>query len=496
MKRYIIAFLALTFLTGCGQKDKDTVEQPSKFVVTQSVAKDDVVTGYDYIGVVKAKDTKNYSFLMAGKIQEICVEKGQSFKKGDVLAKLDATTLKYSSDINSNSTNQAQAGMEKAADTYDTNISNTEKNIATLQTGIDAGQQGIDAAQGRIATGQKEIEAGEKGIAALETALIAAQTNLDAGQEALNTLKNQLDAAREINKAGGLADLDLEALETQYTQKLAEYDASKAKYDGSKAELEQKRAALESSRAELKQNQAAIEKSKAELATLKTQKITAEKTLQNLKVSKEKDLKSAKATVDSAKTNESITRKNINDTVINATADGYVMELPFKTGEVVAAGYPVVVAKSKELVVTIGVSDKEYPNINLGQKAVINGEIIGKVETIAQYPNEDTRTYAVDILIPEGKLTIGETVNAKVVTGTDIGCYVPINSVFNMDGVDYVYVVNENNKVHRKQIIKGDILGDKVQIKIDDPTAVVVTEGIKSLRENDTVTLEGRKDEK
>ncbi len=463
-KRYILALLMITFLAGCGaDKDKNAEVKTAKTVRTQSVAQENVTTGYDYIGVVKAKDTKNYSFLMAGKISEICVEKGQEFKKGQILAKLDSTTLKYSSNINSNSTEQAQAAKDKINDTYNTNIVNAQNNINTLQISIEAGEKGIAA--------------GEKGIAALETGLVATKTNLDAAQKSLNTAKEQLDAAQAVHDAGGIADLDLQAMIDQYDTKCAEYDAAQAKYEGNKAELE-------SSKAEL-------EKSKAEVESLRTQKTNALKSLENLKVSRQKDLDSASATVNSAKTNQSITQKNINDTVVKAEADGYVMELPYKEGEVIAAGYPVVVAKSKELVVTVGVSDKEYANVKLGQKAVINGSISGTVSLISQYPDEKTRTYAVDVAIPNSNLTIGETVNVKLVTGASAGCYVPITAVFNIDGVDYVYAVNSESRVHRKQVVLGDILGDRVQIQIDDPSAVVVTEGVKTLRENDAVKLEG-----
>lgn len=447
-KRYMLAVLILALTAGCSNNGNEE-KQSAKIVKTQSVAQESVTIGYDYIGIIKAKDTKNYSFLMAGKISEICVEKGQAFKKGDILAKLDTTTLQYSSNINNNSIAQAQATLDKTIDTYDTNIANTQNSINTLQT---------------------SIEAGEKGIAALETALAATQTNLDAAKDSLDTAYTQLEAARAVNEVGGLADLDLDALEKEYNAKAAEYEASQAKFEGSKAELE---------------------KSKAELESLRTEKANAEKSLQNLRVSKSKDVAAAKAVVDSSKQSGNITNKNINDAAVTADADGYVMELPFKVGEVISAGYPVVVAKSKELVVTVGASDREYPNIKLGQKAVINGSIGGSVTTIAQYPDEGTRTYAVDISIPDGDFTIGETVNVKIVTGDTAGCYVPINSVVNIDGVDYVYVVNSENKIHRKQIILGDILGDKVQIQIDDPAAIVVTEGVKNLRENDTVQMEG-----
>lgn len=452
MKKRVFSILLtlslISGLCGCGKEEAATAEIVPKIVKTQSVAEESVTTGYSYLGIVKAKETKNYSFLAAGKIAEICVEKGQEFKTGDVLARLDTTSMEYQESIGQNTKTQAEATLQKTISTYDTNISNTKSQIETLD---------------------KAIAAGEKGIEALEVGLSAELQNIEAGETALGTLKSELDAAREINAVGGFADKDLEQLEATYKTKSAELEAARATHEGNKATLESKKAELEASKAK---------------------KSEAEKSLDNLYTSKSKDVATAQASVNSASTSNDIVRKNINDATIKADSDGYVMELPFKEGEVISAGYPVVVAKSRELVVTVGASDAEYKNIGVGGVALINGKAVGTIETIAQYPDETTRTYAVDIAI-EGEYTIGETVDVKIITGNASGCYVPIDAIFNSDGVDYVYAVNSENRVYKKQVILGEFSGDKVEVQIDDPNAVVVTEGIKNLRENDIVSMEG-----
>lgn len=444
----ILALAFISGLMGCGKEETTEVMATPKIVRTQAVAEESITTGYSYLGIVKAKETKNYSFLASGKIDEICVEKGQQFKKGDVLARLDTTNMEYNASIGENTKAQANATLQKTISTYDTNISNAKSQIETLD---------------------KTIAAGEKGIEALEIGLDAEVQNIEAGETALNTLKGELDAAREINAVGGFSDKDLEQLESTYKTNVAQIEASKATHEGNKATLESK---------------------KAELEAYKAQKREAEKTLDNLYTSKAKDVAAAQASVNSASISNDIVNKNINDAVIKADSDGYVMELPYKEGEVISAGYPVVVAKSRELVVTIGASDAEYKNIKAGGSALINGKAVGTIDTIAQYPDEKTRTYAVDIAI-NGEYTIGETVDVKVITGNASGCYVPIDAVFNKDGVDYVYAVNSENRVYKKQVILGGFDGDKVEVQIDDSSAIVVTEGIKNLRENDLVSMEG-----
>ncbi|MCD8216107.1 MAG: biotin/lipoyl-binding protein [Clostridiales bacterium] len=451
MKRKIPLFLIILTLTagfcGCGGEETEETEKVGKIVKTQAVSEENISTGHSYLGIVKAKETKNYSFLSSGKIAEICVEKGQQFKAGDVLAKLDTTTMEYNASIGANTQAQAESTLQKTISTYDTNISNAISGIETLE---------------------KSISAGEKGIEALELGLVAEQQNIDAAQTSLDTLYANLNAARELNKVGGYPDLDLDALESQYKTSSAELEAAKATHEGNKATLESQ---------------------KAELEALKAQKTEAETTLENLYTSKAKDVAAAQADVNSASLSSDILAKNISDAVITADSDGYVMELPYEEGEVVSAGYPVVVAKSKELIVTVGASDSEYKDIVLGGTALINGEAVGTVDTIAQYPDESTRSYSVDIAIT-GDYTIGETVEVKILTGSSTGLYIPIDAIFNSDGVDYVYAVNSENRIYKKQVIVGDFNGDNVEIQIDDPTAVVVVEGVKNLRENDLVITE------
>lgn len=448
-KKLISGVLAVMFaisLTACGTT-AHIEKTGSKFVTVEPVTVKSITDGLDYIGFVKAKETKNYSFLMAGKIAEINVKKGDSFKKGDVLAKLDTTTLEYSASAGSNTTEQAKAGLEKTINTYDTNIKNAETGISTLETAIDAAQTGIEA---------------------MENSLVATQQNIDAAQNALDTMQSKLESTRTLHENGLVTDKDMEALEAQFVSQQASLEAAKASYRGTEAELKGKR---------------------AELQKLYDQKKSAEDTLANLKVSKAEDVKSVQAQISSAQISQSVTQKNINDAVIRAENDGYVMELPFKAGEVTSAGYPVIVAKSTSSIVSIGVPDTEYKKISIGQRALINGETDGVVSSISQYPDESTRTYTVEIDVDSSKVTMGETVDVKLLTGSKDGCYVPISAVFNLNGVDYVYVVDDNSRVIRKQVILGETDGSNVCVEIDDPNARVVTEGVKGLRENDAVQV-------
>ncbi len=447
-----IALALMLSCVGCGEVAEVEKSGP-KHVSAQPPEVRNVADGLNYIGFVKAKETKNYSFLMAGKIAKINVSKGDKFKKGDVLASLDTTTLQYSAGVGANTTEQAQAGLEKTIDTYDTNIKSAEIGIQTLDTSIDAAKTGIEA---------------------MERALDAAQQNIDAAQNALDTLVSKVESTRILHSKGLVTDKDMEALEASLVSQQASLESAKASYQGTEAELKGKR---------------------AELQSLYDKRETAVDTLENLKKNKEEDVRSLQSQISSAQINESVTQKNINDAVLVAENDGYVMELPFKEGEVTSAGYPVVVAKSTNSVVSVGVPDSEYPKISLGQKAVINGSIDGVVSMISQYPDESTRTYTVEIDVDSSAVTMGETVDVMLLTGSKSGLYVPIGSVFDLEGVDYVYIVNSENRVERKQVVTGETDEGYIRIDTDDPNIKVVTDGIKGLRENDAVIVAAEQSE-
>jgi RND family efflux transporter MFP subunit len=335
------------------------IETVPPIVSVQSVTSERYDVGLDYVGVVKAKETKNYAFLTGGKIAVIYVEKGDHIHAGDRLASLETTSLELSR-------RSAQASLSN-----------------------------------------------------LDTSIKAAKISLD-------TLESATASYQKLYAAGAMSDKEWEA-------KSAEYEVQKASYEN------------------LLGNH---EISQIQIDTLD---------------------------------------KNINDSTLYADTDGYVMELPYHEDEVVGSGYPMVIAKSAEKIVTIGVSTEDYPKISKSSQVLINDTIKGTVDSIAAYPDEETRTYAVDLLFSSNAIALGETVNVKVLTGKETGCFVPIKSVFTIDGIDYVYVVDSKGKINKYQVVRGEISGNKVRVSNLTVNTKVVTENVENLKENELVTIAGQK---
>lgn len=180
------------------------------------------------------------------------------------------------------------------------------------------------------------------------------------------------------------------------------------------------------------------------------------------------------------------------DSNLYASADGYVMKVPYKAGEVVAGGYPIVVTKGEEQVVTIGVSADDFAKITIETKVLINDTVAGKIDTISLYPDEATRTYGVDILITGQKLPIGQIVNVSLITGETKAYTVPISSVIEIDGVNYVYSVEKKDDKYvakRTEVVLGEVKGNEVVLTNITKNLTVITNGIKNIKENDIVQI-------
>ncbi|MDD2620839.1 MAG: efflux RND transporter periplasmic adaptor subunit [Syntrophomonadaceae bacterium] len=194
------------------------------------------------------------------------------------------------------------------------------------------------------------------------------------------------------------------------------------------------------------------------------------------------------ATYEIAKNSLSQAEEGIDNATLYADREGYVMELPFKEGEIAGAGYPVVISKSESVMVTAGVSVDDYAKISSQSAVLINNSIAGTIDSISAFPDEETRVYAVDIRFNSDDIAIGETVDVQIATGQGEGCFIPMESVFNLDGIDYVYTVS-GNKVNKQQVTIHEISGSSIRITGLKSEALVVTAGIKSLKENDAVTI-------
>lgn len=197
------------------------------------------------------------------------------------------------------------------------------------------------------------------------------------------------------------------------------------------------------------------------------------------------------ATLSSARADLENKENMVKDAFILSEMTGYVADTLYKAGEIVSPGYPVVVVRSKEINVKVGLSQNDVSLVKANAPVTIlfdGSEYQGRVANIDSIPNPETRTYNADIEIEELALPLGLIVRANFDAGETEGIYIPINCIMN-DGQDYVYVIDQENRAVKKTIKLGEIRGPMVEIKGLQECDRVVIEGMKRLKEGDNVSI-------
>ncbi|NSL52923.1 efflux RND transporter periplasmic adaptor subunit [Calidifontibacillus erzurumensis] len=231
-----------------------------------------------------------------------------------------------------------------------------------------------------------------------------------------------------------------------------------------------------------------LDHSKLQLDNAQSSLNIAIQNLQQLKNgTREEDIDALLAQLNSAKTNYSSKESLVQDASLVADIDGYVVDVLGKEGELWPAGNPVILIRSENQVVSVGLSDQDVTKIKVGSKAQvkINGQTTdGEVINIAQMADPETGTYSAEIKllqpIKNSEYLIGQSVKVYFGIGNKESVWIPISSILN-DGEDYVYIVEEGRAV-RKNITIGEPHEDKVSVeglKVGDQ---LVIEGMKNIK--------------
>ncbi|WP_312089737.1 efflux RND transporter periplasmic adaptor subunit [Chryseobacterium sp.] len=115
---YAVIFCLPFVISSCSDKhDNDRILEVSKVrIVTIGSRMDDAKN--EYIGTVESSNTVDVSFLSTGTIEQLYFREGQNVQKGQLMAKLNTTTLKSAYDASASSLKQAQDAYSRLNQMY------------------------------------------------------------------------------------------------------------------------------------------------------------------------------------------------------------------------------------------------------------------------------------------------------------------------------------------------------------------------------------------
>ena len=187
---------------------------------------------------------------------------------------------------------------------------------------------------------------------------------------------------------------------------------------------------------------------------------------------------------------------SVSDSSLISDMNGVVVDVLKKEGEIYAAGYPVILVRSNENIVKIGVSEKDIKRLQIGMDAniEIDDEFFkGTIKKISLMPDKFSRTYSVEISLENDNFIIGESCNIAIELNTITGIWIPIIDIKN-DGEDYVCTVKDNRAV-RTNIYLHEINGSYVRVTNLDIGDLIITTGTNSLSEGQKVKIVGDSNE-
>ena len=334
-------------------------------VLTQPVTQGTLTQSVTATGTVNPQDTVNVGTQVSGTISQLFVDYNSKVKKGQVLAKLDPTSL-----------------------------------LAALQS-----------ARASLAQSQAQAAAGADNATGSESSVAAAQANVAADQQAIASAKAQIAKAQS---AYGLAQQTV----SRDKQLLSQGFISQSQYDTDSSNAVAAQSALQAAQIAVTQAQA---QETAQVATTAADSAQAQGA-QSTAAASQAGIGIQEAQVAQA-------QYNLNNSVITSPVDGTVIARDISVGQTVAAGLqtPTLFSIAKDLTkmeADLQVGEPDIGNVQAGDSvsftvlAYPTRTFTGTVTQVRKNPttvsNVVTYTTVVDVNNQDGALLPGMTANATI----------------------------------------------------------------------------------
>jgi len=256
--------------------------------------------------------------------------------------------------------------------------------------------------------------------------------------------------------------------------------------------------------AELRRQQAAVEVAKGELAKARAKAARARRLQPSGAISKAQiadDLiaeQVAGALLESAEAALELQRTRLKQTTIVAVDDGLISSRTAQLGAVVSSGTELFrLVRQGRTEWQAEVPARYLPDIVPGLTATISGpadeRISGKVRLVGPTLNPETARAIVYVELPAaGKLPMNFFASGHIELETAPALTVPETALTFLDGMSYVFTVNDENRVSRVRVQTGRRHAGEVEIVAGlDESALVVAAGGPFLSDNSLVRIEG-----
>ena len=184
--------------------------------------------------------------------------------------------------------------------------------------------------------------------------------------------------------------------------------------------------------------------------------------------------KNAQATLQGARASLESRKRALLNSHFNSPVAGVIVDLPIRVGQTISVGQKIAgIVDLQTLVVRTGVGESAIRNINRGQEAAIthrsSDEVFtGRVVGVGYKPLANVATFPIEIEIGnrDRRLLPGLVVNIEILSYINRGViFTLLSNVLREFDTSFVFVVDEQNTVHRRDITLGRQINENVIIE-------------------------------
>jgi HlyD family secretion protein len=457
----LITLLALLGTSACNSMGAQEGVSQQKVEVTRG----DLTVSVAGSGKIETSREARLTFGSAGKVDEILVAEGYEVKSGDVLAKLDTSSLELAEKQAKLTLTQAEVALVQAQLVH----KSAEYNLKSIVDSEDA----------------------------LKLAFLNAQINLDTAEYALSVAEETHSwpdiqkAQAEVDKAEAFLQYALdEGLESLVIRAQAELTAAEAIYDAIAQGYDPEEVAIKKKQVEM-----------AEMTLVQAQKdiddLAEDIAMQELQVtSAAQAIEQAQQSVDLASLSLDEAQRQLDEATIIAPFDGTVAMVLVKEGDIMpspsmAPQAVVQLIDPGSLELVIEVDEIDIPLVRMGQEAVVTVDALqdvdfqGVISSVYPVPKEEGGVvlYSVRVNLdapPNTGIKVGMSASAEIVAEKHENVLmVPSRAVDKNDQGETVVRVMENEEIQERVVVVG----------LDDGLRTEIVSGVE---EGETVVYEVR----
>lgn len=425
----LITALVLTSCSGAGVLGKlgnnETAEQGIEIF---ELERGDIVQIVATTGSIDSSTQNYYTLQVSGEVIS-ALEKGDLFKEGDLLIKIDDS--------------DAMDQLEQIA----RNIENAESSLRTARINY---QKALDANHIAVQLAELNTEGSERST---ESALVSLETANRSAQLSLESAQRALESAQDVESAENTVESIKSSNRSSQNQAETSYEQS-----------------IDNQSTTYWNNLSSLQSAQAQIA------ITAE------------NIKQAELVVEAAKIELESADESLKDYKLSAPYNGIVLASDFRIGEQ-ASGSTMISLISDQFIIKVTVSENDISKISEGNEVLITLDaysdlgLKGNIIKIIPVTINDSGIISFEVLIEfeaEEDIDIyyGLSVNASIIThkAEDV-LYAPIQSVYKEGGKSYVDLLTsfDVDPENVKEVI------EKVEVKtgINDYLYIEVISGLK-----------------